>query len=273
MTDDAIQNLSLPFTDDEIKQAASSMSPFKSPGPDGFPTIFYHKYWHIIGNNVTACVLNFLNNRSLPSELNYTYIMLIPNVKNPQRMTEFRPISLCNVLFKIGSKVLANRLKPVLDLLISPSRSVFFPNRLIIDNVLVAFELNHFIRTRPKTAKSFMTLKLDVSKAYNRVEWIFLPKVLLRLGLPRKFVDIIMLSVTSISYSYLLNGFQFGRLIPERGLRQGDPLSSYLFICVVEAFIALIDDAESSGSIRGVQIAPSAPSITNLCFADDTMLF
>lgn len=188
-------------------------------------------------------------------------------------MTDFRRISLCNVLYKIGSKAIANRLKPALDIIISPSQSAFVPNRLITDNVLVAFELNHFIRTNSRSKHDYMTLKLDVSKAYDRVEWFFLHKVLLRLGLPRRFVDLIMLTVTTISYSFLMNGLQFGRLVPERGLRQGDPLSPYLFICVVEAFIGLIDVAAQLGSIRGIQIARSAPVITNLCFADDTMIF
>lgn len=94
-----------------------------------------------------ARTLNFLNHFVLPNSLNYTYIVLIPKIKNPQRMTGFRPVSLTNVLYKIGSKAIANRLKPVLDLIISPSQSAFVLNRLIVDNVLVAFELNHFIRT------------------------------------------------------------------------------------------------------------------------------
>lgn len=118
-----------------------------------------------------------------------------------------------------------------------------------------------------------MTLKLDVSKAYDRVEWVFLRKVLLRLGLPQKFVDLIMLAVTSVSYSFLMNGLQFGRFVPERGLRQGDPLSPYLFICVVEAFIGLIDFAVQEGRIRGIKVARSVPTITTLCFADDTLIF
>lgn len=220
-----------------------------------------------------ACALDFLNHKQLPAALNYTFIVLIPKVKKPQRMTEFRPISLCNVLYKISSKALANRLKPALDSLISPPQSAFVPNRLITDNVLIAFEINHFIRTKARSRKDFMTLKLDVSKAYDRVEWKFLRMLLLRLGLPPCFVELIMISVTSVSYSFLMNGSQFGRLIPERGLRQGDPLSPYLFICVVEAFMGMIAKAEEAGLLHGVRVAPSAPSVSALCFADDTMIF
>lgn len=118
-----------------------------------------------------------------------------------------------------------------------------------------------------------MTLKLDVSKAYDRVEWRFLRLILLRLGLPTTYVDLIMPSVTSVTYSCLLNGSQFGHLVAERGLRQGDPMSPYLFICLVEAFIALMAQAEAAGHIHGVRVAPSAPSVATLCFADDIMIF
>lgn len=161
-------------------------------------------------------------------------------------MIEFRPISLCNVLYKISSKALANRLKPD-GSLISPSQLAFVPNRLITDNVFIAFEINHFIRTETRSRKNFMTLKLDVSKAYDRVEWKFLLMLLLRLGLPLGFVDLIMISVTSVSFSFLMNGSQFGRLVPERGLRQRDPISPYLFIYVVEAFLSMIARPEANG--------------------------
>lgn len=211
--------LSQPFTEQEVKDAISSMSPLKSPGPDGYPALFYHKYWNILGSSVVSCILNFLNNHSLPADLNYTFIVLIPKVKKPKNMSEFRPISLCNVLFKIGSKEIANRLKLFLAKIISPVQSAFVSNRLITDNVVVAFEINHYIRTKARSKKDFMTLKLDISKAYDRVEWDFLRSILLRLGLPLAFVELIMLYVSSVTYAYLLNGFQFGHLVPERGLR------------------------------------------------------
>lgn len=209
VTEEANQLISQAFTAKEVIEAISGMSPLKSPGPDGFPTLFYHKYWSIIGFNVIACTLNFLNHLTLPPALHCTYIVLIPKIKKPQRMMDFRPISLCNAIYKIGSKAIANCLKPALNLLVSPSQSAFVPNRLIPDNVLVAFELNHFIRTKPRSKHDYMTLKLDVSKSYDRVEWNFLQKVLLRLGLPRRFVELIMLSVTTVSYLFLVNGVQF----------------------------------------------------------------
>lgn len=120
-----VQTLSQPFTTKEVLDAITYMSPLKPPGPDGYPALFYQKYWNILGSNVTTCVLNILNNHIIPPGLNNTFIVLIPKVKRPQRMTEFRPISLCNVIYKTAAKAIANRLKPMLNSLISPCQSAF----------------------------------------------------------------------------------------------------------------------------------------------------
>lgn len=265
--------LTAPFSSVEVNHALSQLSPLKSPGPDGLPAVFFHKFWQILGSDVFSRVLNFLNNRHLPRLLHYTFVVLIPKISSPTRITEFRPISLCNVVYKIGSKMIANRLKPFLDTIISPTQSAFVPRRLITDNVLVAFEVNHYLKCRTRGKTQYMALKLDVSKAYDRIEWIFLRRMLLKLGFADTFVELIMLCVSSISYSFLLNGKQFGALQPARGLRQGDPLFPYLFICCVEGFIRLIEMAVNQGHLHGIKIAPGAPMISNLCFADDTVLY
>lgn len=135
------------------------------------------------GASVTATVLDFLKHRVLLGPSNFTYIVLIPKVKNPTKMTQFRPISLCNVIYKIGSKTLANRLKSVLPDMISPIQLPFVPNRLITYKVLIAFKLNNYMNTKNRSRDDYMTFKLDVSKAYDRVDWMFLRKVILRLGL------------------------------------------------------------------------------------------
>lgn len=118
-----------------------------------------------------------------------------------------------------------------------------------------------------------MALKFDVSKAYDRIEWRFLKKVLIKWGFVNSIVELIMLCISSVSYSFVLNGSQFGSIIPQRGIRQGDPLSPYLFICCVEAFIKMVESAVGEGQLKGVRIAPLAPIISHLCFANDTVLF
>ncbi|KAL0292086.1 UNVERIFIED_CONTAM: putative mitochondrial protein [Sesamum calycinum] len=118
-----------------------------------------------------------------------------------------------------------------------------------------------------------MNLKLDISKAYDRVEWSFLKRVLGKLGFPSAFIDLIMLCISSVSYSFVLSGSQFGSISPQRGLRQGDPLSPYLFLLCTESLSALFREAADRGSVRGVAVCSGAPRISHLLFADDTMVF
>jgi hypothetical protein len=182
VTDEMNQGLLRVFTMEEIGVALNQMPPLKAPGPDGFSACFYQKNWAVMGEEVCGVILNFLNSGIMNKDLNSTYIALIPKVPNPSRVSEFRPISLCNVLYKIISKVLANRLKTVLPDIISYNQSAFIPGRLITDNILVAYETLHSMQTRLWGKEGYMALKLDMSKAYDRVEWGFLEAVMGRLG-------------------------------------------------------------------------------------------
>ena len=154
------------------------MHPTKLLGLDGMSPIFYQKYWDVVGRNVIDCVLNTLNTRVMPPGLNETFICLIPKVKSPQKITEFCPISLCNVSYKIISKVLANRLNKILVDVINESQSAFVPGRQITDNVLVAFETMHCINGKRKGKEALMALKFDMSKAYDMVEWRYLEVIM-----------------------------------------------------------------------------------------------
>ena len=127
-------------------------------------------FWHIVGDNVVSVVLEFLNTSYLLPDLNHTYIVLIPKIKNPVKVSDYRPISLCNVIYKIIAKVLANRLKQVLPHIISPTQSAFVPGRLITDNVLVAYEALHMMHGHKKGKNGTLAMKLDISKVYDRVE-------------------------------------------------------------------------------------------------------
>ncbi|KAK4397093.1 putative mitochondrial protein [Sesamum angolense] len=273
ISEDMLLELSKPYTAEEVSLALSQMAPLKSPGPDGMPPFFFQKFWHVVRDDVISNSLQLLNNLILPFGLNHTHIALIPKCKKPTNLSQFRPISLCNVAYKIASKTIANRLKPILDAIISPCQAAFVPGRLITDNVLLAFEVNHYLNTKKWGKKGHMAVKLDISKAYDKVEWKFLEKVLVRLGFPSKLIALIMLCISSVSYSFMLCGSQFGSIVPQRGLRQGDPLSPYLFLLCTEAFSSLLQREEHSGRLQGVAVCRHAPRVSHLLFADDTLIF
>jgi hypothetical protein len=147
ISDSMNEALSRPYTATEVETALRQMALLTAPGPDGLPPIFFQNHWHLIGADVVRGVLSSLNSGKLVRSINHTNITLIPKVKNPERVSEYRPISLCNVLYKIISKVIANRLKVILPHMISETQSAFVPGRLITDNILVAFETLHHMQS------------------------------------------------------------------------------------------------------------------------------
>lgn len=173
----------------------------------------------MIGTSVVNSVLQILRTGEMPNGLNETFICLIPKVNCPQKITEFCPISLCNVVYKLVSKVLANKLKKILHEMISESQSAFVLGRQITDNdVLVAFETTHCIDQRRKGKKGLMAIKLDMSKAYDRVEWAFLEVMMRKLGFGERWIRLMLMCVKTVSYSVLINGEPKGKIAPMRGL-------------------------------------------------------
>ncbi|KAK9929437.1 hypothetical protein M0R45_026537 [Rubus argutus] len=249
------------------------MHPSKAPGPDGMSPFFFQKYWDLVGLDVSNAVIHFLTTKEVPLVLNFTHVVLIPKVKEPQDISHLRPIALCNVIYKIASKVLANRLKVFLPTIIAPEQSAFVPNRLISDNTLVASELAHFMHNLRRGKEGFMALKLDISKAYDRLEWHFLQRILQKLGFDDDWIELIMTCLSTVRYSFLINGEPRGYVAPSRGLRQGDPLSPYLFILCAEGLSALISHFVSIGSLQGLKVCDGAPVISHLLFADDSMIY
>ena len=218
-------------------------------------------------------ILNVLNFNMSMTEINKTNITLVPKIKNPTKMTDFRLISLCNVIYKLISKVLANRLKVILPSIISENQSAFLSGRLIIDNVLVAFELMHYLEHKKEGKDGFAAIKFDMSKAYDRLEWGFIKLVMIKMGFHEKWVELIMHCITSVTYSILVNGAAYGNITPTRGLRQGDPISPYIFLLCADGFSSLIHDAARNHKINGVSICKGCPKITHLFFANDSLLF
>jgi hypothetical protein len=164
-------------------------------------------------------------------------------------------------------------LKSCLDKCVSEEQSAFLEGRSITDNALIAIEVIHALKRRTRGAKGELALKIDISKAYDKVDWGFMRGMLERLGFSNQWIHWMMLCVSSVNYSVLVNFDKVGPIFPGRGLRQGDPLSPYLFILVTEGLTTLIKKSVAKGDLHGVQICRGAPVVSHLLFADDCFIF
>ena len=266
VTEDMNSSLIINFSKEEGEIDLKQMAPLKAPGPDGMPPIFFQHYWESIGNDVVKAVVSCLNSTSIETGLNHTFLTLIPKVKSLEFVIEFRPIALCNILYKLVSKVLANRLKKVLPHIISESQSAFQSDKAISDNILVAFETLHHMKMKKSGKMGYMALKLDMSKVYDRLEWVFLQRIMEKMGFHSTWIGWILECLKSVTYSILVNGEPKGHNIPTRGIRQGDPLSPYLFLLCSEGLNGLIEHALDRKHIKGVSLCRNGSKISHLLF-------
>ena len=249
------------------------LGPHKAPGLDGIPAFFYQEYWSTVKSDVINIVQAFFHSGSLFRSLNHTFITLIPKVTYPKEVTHFRPISLCNVLYKIISKILVNRLKPLMDKLITPFQNAFIKGRNISDNILIAHEIMYDLRRKRGKKFSFGALKIDMSIAYDKVRWNFLKAVLVVMKFESKWIKWIMECVTSVQFTLLINGHMSKSFTPTQGLRQGDHLSPYLFLFCANILSISLTQAETLNKLKGVKVGRNGISFTHLLFADDSLLF
>ncbi|GAU51605.1 hypothetical protein TSUD_414370 [Trifolium subterraneum] len=205
VTDDDNFVLTAPITKVEIQQALFQMHPDKSPGPDGFNPTFYQRFWEQCNDDIFSAASTWLERGYFPTSLNETNICLIPKCDNSTSMKDLRPISLCNVLYKMISKVLANRLKCCLDKCVSQEQSAFVEGRSILDNALIATEVIHALKRKTKGRRGELELKIDISKAYDKVDWGFLRGVMTKMGFTDVWIRWVMMCVSSANYSVLMN--------------------------------------------------------------------
>lgn len=221
-------------------------------------------------SDIIAAIGEFFRNGRLLKDLNTTTIVLIPKSAEACRLQDYRPISCCNIVYKVITKILANRLKPILQASISKNQAAFLKGRSLGENVLLASELIRTYRS-PNCLRSCM-LKVDIRKAFDTLSWDFVLKLLVAQNFPPIFVTWIAECITSPRFSVAINGELAGFFPGKKGLRQGDSISPYLFILAMEALSRLLEKAVDDGDIR---LHPKChdPRITHLLFADDLLVF
>ncbi|KAL0293974.1 UNVERIFIED_CONTAM: LINE-1 reverse transcriptase, partial [Sesamum calycinum] len=207
----------------------------------------------------------------LLKQVNATLLVLIPKVQMPSQVSDFRPISCCNVIYKIITKIIVKRMQLVLHLLVDHSQNAFVPGRSISDNILLAQELLAGYNQAKLPPRC--TIKVDLQKAYDSVEWDFLTEVLHIFNFPVQFIGWIEQCVSTVSFSISLNGSIYGYFLGVRGLRQGDPMSPYLFVLVMEIWHSLLRYRVQENASFQYHWKCKEQRLLNLCFADDVLLF
>ena len=255
---------------EEVKQAVWECGIDKAPGFNGFNFKYIREMWEAIKEEIYESVMEFFVEGQSVRHLNVTWVTLIPKVENPTSIDDFEPISMVGALYKIIAKILSSRLKEVIAPLIDESQSAFVMHRQILDGVLIA---NESLRWLKKNKIPGTLIKLDFQKAYDSVKWSFLELVMEKLGFGQKWIRWIMNCVRTASMSILLNGSPLQPFKIEKGLRQGDPLSPYLFILVSEALVYILKKAHDMNLIQADSIGKAKVSLKHLQFADDTFIF
>ncbi|CAL1367531.1 unnamed protein product [Linum trigynum] len=257
---------------EEIKVAVFDLGPTKSPGPDGFAGMFFRRFWPKIGTKFCQEVQDFFHSSSMPQGWNSTHIALIPKNQAPQMVSQFRPISCCTFRYKVISKIMSTRLKKWIPGLVSEMQAAFTSDRLIQENIIIVHEMLHNFKNR-RHGDWDMMVKLDMRKAYDLVDWECLDSILQAYG----FCDIwrgwINECIRTVNFSILLNGSPTEYFHPTRGIRQGDPISPFLFILLSNALSFLIDKGVERGEIRGIKLNQECTRISHCLFADDTVIF
>ncbi|CAN0888133.1 Transposon TX1 uncharacterized 149 kDa protein [Linum grandiflorum] len=272
VTQSSAARLLMQVGEKEIWEAVDSCASGKLPGPDGFPMSFFKSNWSVIKVDVCEAVQEFFTKCFLPLSVNSTFVALIPKKETVVEFKDLRPISLVGSIYKIISKMLMSRMKILMSGIISPQQCAFVGDRQILDVVLIANEL---IDSRRKCGHPGLVIKLDIEKAYDHVNWECLFKVLLEMGFPVRWVEWIKCCVTTASFSVLVNGEASGYFRSSRGLRQGDPLSPFLFIVVMEVLSGILSKVQQEGLVTGFYMDDSnrEGQVNHILYADDALLF
>lgn len=255
----------------EIKDALWDLKPNKAPGYDGFQPGYYQKCWDSVHHLLCADIQNCFEHDSIPRSWNKSLICLIPKSNNPSEISHYRAKSLCSTLYKIVAKILVKRLKNSLPNLISFNQGAFVLGRKPSDNIVIAQEVVHLISSKKGNNNGWMVIKLDLEKAYDKISWDFICNTLKLFNFPLKWVQLIYQCISSVQHSIIFNGSITEFFIPNRGIRQGDPLSPYLFIICMELLSSLIEIEVHNKRWNAPKFKDIA--ISHLLYANDVLLF
>ncbi|CAH1421056.1 unnamed protein product [Lactuca virosa] len=235
-----------PIDDEEIKQAMFDIGNDKAPGPDGYTSTFFKKTWHIVGKEVRKAVKEFFLNGQLLQAVNHTILALLP-------------------------KIIVTRIAPFLHNLVDVNQSAFIPGRAITDNIHLSQELMRGYTRKHGSPRC--ALKVDIQKAYDTVSWSFLEQILWGFGFHHRMIQWIMKCASTTSFSISINGENKGYFMGQRGLRQGDTMSPYLFTLIMEVFNLMIKRRIQQNPKHKYHWRYGKQKLTHLCFADDLLIF
>jgi len=264
-----LSSLESPFTEEEVWATIKEMPLDKAPGPDGYTGRFYKSCWGIIKDDIMSALSAIHRGHVARFRLlNTAFISLLPKQQDANSVKDFRPISLIHSFAKLVTKIMANRLVPLLPSLVPPNQSAFIRGRNIHDNFLFVQQMAKALHGKKE---AHVLLKLDISKAFDSVSWPFLLEVLRHLGFGQRWCNLICLVLSTSSTQVLVNGEPGSGFFHHRGLRQGDPLSPLLFILVMDVLNSLINYATRHHLLQPLTVQQAIHRAS--FYADDAVIF
>ncbi|RVW91061.1 Transposon TX1 uncharacterized 149 kDa protein [Vitis vinifera] len=249
--EESASRLDSPFAEIEIFNAIFQLDRDKTPGLDGFTIAVFQDYWDVIKEDLVRVFAEFHNSRIINQNTNTSFIVLLPKKSQSKKISDFRPISLITCLYKIIAKVLSGCLRGVLHETIHSTQGAFVQGRQILDAVLIA---NEIVDEKRRSGEEGVVFKIDFEKAYDHVKWDFLDHMLEKKGFSSKWRSSMRGCLSSVSYAILVNGNAKGWVKASRGLRQGDPLSPFLFTIVTDVLSRMLLKAEERNLLEGFRV-------------------